>query len=428
MSWASRSAAFVTMRTWPDGSIKWLLVSILTDVPAGGDARFTLEFGREVHRSAEAADLTSLAVEKEGIIQIDTGAVQLQIDAHGQLVGPHGPCVTELVDGSGKRFTSALANANAAIEENGPIRLVVKTTGDLTAEDGATSFRVEQRIEAWRGRPFVRVYHTFINTLPDDVSKTKLQTTQSQQFADVERMSLAVPAPHAAWQAPLAEGEPLTLKSGERIWQRFDNEFVPAGGEPAKGRIVGGLVAEGGTAAVSVRDFWQNCPKGFEVTPAGVQVDLCPAFEAGLYDAFPFEKEGHQLYFYLRDGAYTIKRGMAKTHELLLDFGPEAVERAILFQRPLLLAAEPAWYCGSLAFYHVAPRNVEEFPAYEDAIDKNLQAYMDRRERQHDYGMMNYGDWYGERGANWGNIEYDTQHAFFLEYIRSGNPDALLPG
>ena len=180
-----------------------------------------------------------------------------------------------------------------------------------------------------------------------------------------------------------------------------------------------------GVAAVSVRDFWRNYPKGFAVTAAGVQVDLCPAFEAGLYDAFPFEKEGHQLYYYLRDGTFTIKRGMAKTHELLLDFGAGAAERAVLFQRPLLLTAEPAWYCGSKAFYHVAPRDTEQFPAYEAAIDRNLAAYIASRERQRDYGMMNYGDWYGERGVNWGNIEYDTQHAFFLEYIRSANPDAF---
>ncbi len=424
-------AQFKPLGVWPDGSIKWLLASVLVDADAGTEAPYVLEYGREVRRSADAADLAPLAVEKDGIVQIDTGAVRLTIDAHGQLVGPDGPFVTELVDGEDKRFSSTLANAETTIEENGPVRLVAKTTGDLTAEDGTTSFRIEQRVEAWRGRPFARVYHTFINTLPDDVSATTLKTTQSRQFADVKRLSFVALASAVAWQAPLAEDKPLALKAGERVWQRFDNEFVPADAAPVKGRIVGGLVAEGGatvegrTAAVSVRDFWQNYPKGFEVTAAGVQVDLCPAFEAGPYDAFPFEKEGHQLYYYLRDGTYTIKRGMAKTHELLLDFGPGAAERAMLFQRPLLLTAEPAWYCNSKAFYHVAPRDTERFPAYEAAIDQNLTGYIARRERQRDYGMMNYGDWYGERGANWGNIEYDTQHAFFLEYIRSGNPDAF---
>ena len=39
--------------------------------------------------------------------------------------------------------------------------------------------------------------------------------------------------------------------------------------------------------------------------------------------------------------------------------------------------------------------------------------------------MLNYGDWYGERGTNWGNVEYDTQHALLLEYVRSGNPEAF---
>lgn len=414
--------------TWPDGSIKWLLVSVLADVSAGKEAQYTLEFGREVSRSAETADLAPMAVEQDGTIRIDTGAVQLQIDARGQLIGPGGPLVTELTDGAGKQFTSALADAETAIEESGPIRLVVKTSGELAAEDGATSFRIEQRIQAWRGRPFVRVDHTFINTLPDEASATTLQTRQSAQFADVKRLSLTVPASAAAWQAPLVEGGPLALKSGESVSQRFDAEFVPSGGKPVKGRIAGGLVAEEGAAAVSLRDFWQNYPKGFQVTAEGVRVDLCPALAAGLYDAFPFEKEGHQLYYYLRDGTYTIKRGMAKTHELLLDFGPGAAERAAVFQRPLLLTAEPAWYCGSLAFYHVAPRDEEKFPAYEEAIDRNIEGYMARRERQRDYGMLNYGDWYGERSVNWGNIEYDTQHAFFLEYIRSGNPEAYFLG
>ncbi|MFW5869119.1 MAG: hypothetical protein ACOCX2_14940, partial [Armatimonadota bacterium] len=77
---------------------------------------------------------------------------------------------------------------------------------------------------------------------------------------------------------------------------------------------------------------------------------------------------------------------------------------------------------------NVAPRDEERFAAYEEAVDNNIQNYIAARERQHDFGMMNYGDWYGERGANWGNIEYDTQHAFFMEYIRSGNPDAFFLG
>jgi len=68
-----------------------------------------------------------------------------------------------------------------------------------------------------------------------------------------------------------------------------------------------------------------------------------------------------------------------------------------LFQRPLLATVSPEWYCDSKAFYDVAPRDTERFKLYEEAIDRNLAAYAARREHQHDFGMLNYGDWYGER-------------------------------
>jgi hypothetical protein len=125
-----------------------------------------------------------------------------------------------------------------------------------------------------------------------------------------------------------------------------------------------------------------------------------------------------------------LKQGISKTHQIMLSFEPP--ERGAiscrLFQRPPLATAPGAWYCGSKAFYDIAPRDVEKFSLYEEAVDKNIKRYLERRQQQRDFGMLNYGDWYGERGSNWGNVEYDTQHACFLEYIRSGNPDAFFLG
>ncbi len=421
-------AQFRPLGTWPDGSIKWVLVTILADVPAGESAEYVLQYGREVQGMAQTADLAPMAAEQDGEVSIDTGALQLRVDRHGQIVGPDGPMVTELVETARGAFSSALSDATVTIEENGPVRVVVRSIGNLTAEDGSESFRIDQRIEAWRGRPFVRVHHTFINTLPDEVSQTTLETRSADRFVDIDRLSFIVPTAGGAWRAPVLEADALALDPGDRVWQRFDDDYALADADPTEGRIIGGLVAEDGGAAVSGRDFWQNYPKGFEIAQDAVRVDLAPSFEAGLYGAFPFEEEGHHLFFYLRDGSYTFTRGMAKTHELMLDFGAEAGARAELFRRPLLLTAEPEWYCGSRVFYDVAPRDEERFAAYEEAIDANITNYLARRERQRDYGLMNYGDWYGERGVNWGNIEYDTQLAFFLEYIRSGNPEAFFLG
>ena len=410
---------------WPNGSVKWVLVSVIADAPADGTAEYVLEYGRDVGRAEWL--MYPMARRAGDRVLVNTGALSFAVDSHGQIVdlargdqqllAPGAGCASTLVDSSGVTYRTALGDAEVVIEENGPVRTVIKTVGNLTDEAGKKSFRIEQRIEAYRGSPLMRVQHTFVNDVPEG-------------FTNIESLSYQVPVVSAGrWQAALVEGEAIPLERGSVV-QRFDKEFI-RGDSATGGRIVGGLVGDGeGGCAVAVRDFWQNYPKGFTVTNQGVSIDLCPEFEAGLYDKFPFEKEGHQLYYYLLDGHYRFKRGMAKTHELFLCFAPPAERAGLcqLFQRPLLLTASPAWYCDSKAFYSVAPRDEKRFKAYEEAIDKNLEAYAKRREGQHDYGMMNYGDWYGERGSNWGNIEYDTQHAFFLEYIRSGNPEAFFLG
>ena len=410
---------------WPDGSVKWVLISLLADVPAGGVTEYALEYGRGVSRKLTAAPMA--AQSQEGVT-VDTGGMTFSVDRHGQIVDaasgaagttPGRPIVTTLTDSGGHRYSSALADAETTLEENGPVRTVIRTVGSLTAEDGTTCFRVEQRVEAFRGRPYLRIRHTFTNDRPEE-------------FTEVESLSVEVPLASAeGWTVPLARGEALSLQAdGPGVHQRFDGEFA-RGEQATEGRVLGAaLSAAPDSGAVAIRDFWQQYPKALIASADSIRLELCPDFEPGLYDAFPFEKEGHQLYYYLLGGHYRIKTGMAKTHELFLCLAPpeQRENLARLFQQPLLLVAPPDWYCDSKAFYSVAPRDEVKFKAYEAAIDRNLAAYEATRERQHDFGMMNYGDWYGERGANWGNIEYDTQHAFFLEFIRSGNPAAFFLG
>jgi hypothetical protein len=42
--------------------------------------------------------------------------------------------------------------------------------------------------------------------------------------------------------------------------------------------------------------------------------------------------------------------------------------------------------------------------------------------------MLNYGDWYGERKVNWGNLEYDLAHGMFVQYLRTGDRRFFLRG
>jgi len=427
---------------WPDGSVKWLLVTFFADAPAGGAATYRLEYGRAVRRAPidqgiVLEEYPPKRNQPEGTY-VRTGALGVFVHPWGEfafwslsgkaLVGFCENTITDIVGTDGEHYCPTQAKAEIIVEEAGPLRTVLKMTYTLKEEKGAGRFRIEKRLEAYRNAPYVRVHHTFTVTSP-------------QTFTEIKELTFRVPVlagESSELLVPLADGQELRLSGKrDRVRQRFDRELAayvhpqgkPTPGVSRKARIVGSFLDERG-GAVALRGFWRNYPTSFAKTMTGGRFGLCSPLEPGLYDKFPFEKEGHHLYYHLRNGVHRLKQGMSKTHEIFVCFEPREKSRQLcaLFQQPLLATAPPEWYCKSGAFYDVHPRDVERFPLYEQAIDRNLKAYADRRERQHDFGMMNYGDWYGERGSNWGNVEYDTQHAFFLEYIRSGNPDAFFLG
>ncbi|MGI6355036.1 MAG: hypothetical protein ACOX6W_08075 [Lentisphaeria bacterium] len=403
-------AQIKTTAWWPDGSIKWILVSFLTgDIAADSSAEYTLEYGGKVSRQPDGAPLASLV----NGLPVIANAAPITFNPAGELVTPQQqPCRLDIrLPKIGQ--LSQPETAVFSLEDNGPIRAVIKAVRQFSTPDGEPAFLLETRYIVWKNSPAVNVQQTFI--------------VQGQQtHALLEEMVLSIPAanPAAAWTAATEKGETAPI-TAEGLHQHFDHEYRAAG-QTVQGRLTGGAVTDG--QLVSLRQFWQNYPKAFRVDKGALQLALCPDFEAGLYDAFPFEKEGHHLYFYLLNGVYKFRAGMAKTDDILLAWGipTEAADRlARLHQRPLLAVAPPAWYCDSKVFYPLAVRNTEKFKYYEETIDRKIVAYAAAREKQRDYGLMNFGDWYGERGANWGNSEYDTQSGLLLQFVRSGNEDAF---
>lgn len=64
-----------------------------------------------------------------------------------------------------------------------------------------------------------------------------------------------------------------------------------------------------------------------------------------------------------------------------------------------------------------------QFSAWDDVLEKVLDAHLHRKTATREYGFLNYGDWFGERGRNWGNNEYDMPHGLFMQFARTGNRD-----
>jgi hypothetical protein len=418
----------VTAR-WPDGSVKWLLANFQASAPAGGKSVYRFQYGQDVRRAAVP---TAITVRRSGKgLIVDTGRIRFAFDqlgnlgelaSGGRLLSPPGKAsatLVELPDGSSLRPRGP---AEIIVEQSGPLRAVVKAVNHLADAKGTNLLRIEKRVEAYHNLATLRIHHTLVVVAPE-------------KFLRIKRLGYDIPLMHSGgrWELPLVAGPATTMEQGSTVWQRFDGQWAAqsaSGEKVVNGRLAGALLGDDrcGTA-VALRDLWQNYPAGFSLRNGSLEVSLCPPLSPGLYDQFPFEKEGNQLYYYLLGGHYRLKQGVSKTHEMYLCFEPAGrAELCQLFQRPPLATADPAWYCSTRVFYDVAPRDPRKFKLYEESIDRNLRQYAVTRERMHDYGMLNYGDWFGERGANWGNVEYDTQHAFFLEYIRSGNPDAFSLG
>ena len=77
----------------------------------------------------------------------------------------------------------------------------------------------------------------------------------------------------------------------------------------------------------------------------------------------------------------------------------------------------------SQAVARLPDQSPSPFPDYERWVASARTAYAEDREASRAFGMLNFGDWFGERSYNWGNMEYDTPWCFLQEFLRGGQAD-----
>ncbi len=145
----------VTAR-WLDGSIKWILVTFMADVPAGKNRVYKLKYGQDVSFSPVRSPALVQSIGKGLKIGGNTGG--FRINPAGELVLPSGlPCRTAIINKKNQRLSTKDCSGKITIEDNGPLRAVIKTQTDMAGE-----MRIEKRLEFYAGQPLVRIRHTFI--------------------------------------------------------------------------------------------------------------------------------------------------------------------------------------------------------------------------------------------------------------------------
>ena len=305
------------------------------------------------------------------------------------------------------------------------MRIVVKVAGHHSSK-GETFFAYTNRFTFHAGSPFVRVQYTWGN----DCEKA--------DFSSFKSICLRVPLPKAPgwkWTVGLGNGKDAAGQGELSLRQLRDDSFEvtaaqqelrpPAGlkAERADGWI--DLTNDRWGVTAAVRDFWQLYPRAFRVTPEGLAIALAEEFPDGTYDKCS-KLDEIKLYYYLMGGQYKVRLGVQKQNDLMLffhkgGFDARARQMAQAFQEPLIAACTPKRYCSTGVFGEILPATAGRSPDYEEVCEKVYRSYIRHRDGVREFGLLNFGDQWGERKVNWANGEYDHHHAFLMQFIRAAD-------
>ncbi len=406
---------------WKDRSVRWVLLDFQAKPPANGTAHFKLSWGKKVK-----------TVNPEFPVQI-TGQKKPSIKTRNIVVSPVKDAlrkesfgllrISDRVDVKFSLTDSKGANCNGIVESvevqtKGKIRSTLLLKGAFYSPDGERVFGFRMRVSVFAG--LSKVYLE-----PQILVNPEKGVIQNIRSLKLEVIPLDPMRSASIGGAPGWRGKPA---SSLRLFQ-FDDENYRFEGAKGKGSKASGWaqINDGkGTIAIALKDFWQQWPKSIEVDSKGLTIGLFPEFKEG---SFNHMKPWYKYQYLFEDNCYRLRKGQAPRWQVWLDLsgdGPSLVSSA---NAPLVPSADPAQAIATGAWGYVAPAGSPGMKEYDD-WSENLfdNGYCHSIKAQRDYGQMNWGDWFGERGCNWGNHEYDTPKHILMQFARTGDPKYFYVG
>jgi len=391
-------AQFETTATWTPGSdeVRWLLIDLLVPLQCGRAPGAYLEFGPDV----PALPPTGLgATMEDNRAVIETGQRRLVVDRAmsdlGQFI---------LVDGSGTQYCAGAKGGRCelALEKSGPVRAVVRLSGEYVAADGRKLGEYVTRVRCYAGCPFLRLYHTMIWTTDARARIGKLAFLPA---------ALKSGATAAAGLDGRRVGPASTLSLAQTQWNQVTGT--------ARGRQLDGWIElsdESASLWAGLRWPWQQFPTGLKAADGQIAVGLlAPEQPMSLapmdvaVEAVKPESETWNLRIFNDAQPWSVTangkeafplvspRGVARTFEILLwpETGTNRVAaevKNVLVQHPVLAYADPAFATRVGLPSPSSPYNPGEFPAEEAALQRAFAWFTREEASDGDYGAFNWGD------------------------------------
>jgi len=456
--------------TWQDGSIRWAMVSAV----AATSGRRSAEFGPNVRRSPVVNGVAVRRTERG--YTVDTGAAVFSLRADGLGIDTamvkgaaelwrDGARGAYLVDSQGRRAVCAgrAADIRWNVIVAGPIRVVLRGDGHYVTDKGERVARATVWYWFFRGRPEVKVVHTFYLTQnTDELWMRELGWQVPVRMTGSTRATFDISEAHdtKVWQGEVNAGDTLYAYQDEyphfletashfsihRVTGAKDQEVI-------SGKALGewfDLTDGGRGLTIALHDLAEQFPKELVVSRDGMTVKLWSS------------RNGRELDFRLKkllpdyfgewvtrfpNGGKDFYRqpsnatGAAKTHEfwLLPHAGrldlAATVRRAHAVDERVLLLPDPRWTCEScvLCPMPIQEKDAKRFPAAEAMMSEffdrsvlGLRAFPTTgfiawgcNPFLH-YGRTTDGRWYAGYYRLQYLIEYNLRRNAWLMFARSG--------
>ena len=472
-------AQFDAISRWPDGSVKVALTHMVGDI--GAARSYRVAYGAGVSRSPLPRSV-AVSGTPSTEITVDTGLVRFAVnpkgilsklwrDANGNGVMEAGEQVIDAGDmfvvnafDSREYTASAAQDAVVTVEENGPMRAVIKAQGSLTSSNGTKLIKYLVRYYASQGSDKVDMDVSVVDDrLESNVSWGMFQSNERASFAFAAKgmgmrwryLSDGAADYRFGGQGGVAYGGKVTgehylLQKGE-----FKFETVTEGGQRrgydrghtfsysgvgAGAKAPGWVALDSGSrhVALMVKDFWQQFPGELSVNGNTLTASLFPERAGGTETSRPAVAGD----LYRRAGSmYFAREGGAKTYQLRFAFGAGVPATSALhamndsYQRHQLeLTATPAWYTASGVFGDLTVGNSAATTGHSAMLMNDI--YVPSIEATDGnatmFGWRDYGDrlragWAFKLGSDQTCVPsfYNDTHIgankFFTEFVRTGD-------
>lgn len=406
---------------WPDGSVKWLRLDFIS--PAE-QSRLRLDYGAGVSPASPRAKID--ITEDDQAFYIDTGALRFELGKSSfallrnctllsarrkrPALQPQGLELETRCYFRRPRFASVDESYSCRLEEHGQVHAVFLIEGAHQDKRGKLlDYRL--RLHCWADSSALRLSYTLRSRQEDELPLARaveislpLSDGAITFSAGMETgLSLEGEVPDDGLR--LTQTGPTQMRPDERFQYAQDGLMV---GRRSEGWISASGEAVGVTA--TVRRFWQQHPKGFELHPDRMLIKLWP------------EETGASM---------VLPRACEKTYDIQLHFHETtdndlaaAALTARAFGMPALVVATPGWYCSSGAFGELIPAGNKGYEDFARAAAGAFASLKKRRAQVREYGDFDYGDFSDDdTDDGWFNVEYDTPHCLLTQFARTARRD-----